>query len=93
MSTGGVAGLALTCPPLSCAEHGPAHANNIAGSVRNLRRVVPGDAASSFLLIKLMTTSQNDPRYGAGMPLPGPGGLCPSAQDAIQAWITTGAQR
>jgi hypothetical protein len=68
-------------------------ANNIAGSVSGLRRVVPGDAAQSFLYLKLATTRPDDTRYGSGMPFGRPGSVCPSTLQAVAAWIDQGAQR
>jgi hypothetical protein len=67
-------------------------AQNIAGSTRNLRRVVPGDAGASFLYIKLITHTKADPNYGSGMPQDFPGAVCPSAVTAVQTWIDNGAQ-
>jgi hypothetical protein len=52
-------------------------------------RVAPGDASASLLYIKLALPTENDPRYGTAMP---PTGLvCPSALDAVRAWIDDGA--
>jgi hypothetical protein len=66
-------------------------ASNIAGSMRNLRRVVPGDPDHSFLILKLSTTVLNDPSYGAGMPRTDPGSVCPETLRAIRDWIAAGA--
>lgn len=68
-----------------------AKANNPDGSLKTLKRVVPGDPDHSFLVIKLSTMSGTDPQYGSGMPFPTPGSVCPEALDAIRAWITAGA--
>jgi hypothetical protein len=66
-------------------------ASNIAGSERNLRRVIPGDPDHSYLVIKLSTKTLADPRYGAGMPFDNPGELCGEGVKAIRAWIQGGA--
>jgi hypothetical protein len=88
-------GLVLSLDPYA-ALLGPdgagARASNISGSVRDLRRVVPGEPAASFLMIKLSTTVLNDPRYGAGMPRTAPGSVCPETLAAISDWITAGAK-
>ena len=68
-------------------------ASNISGSVRDLRRVVPGDPDHSFLVLKLTTKTLDDPRYGAGMPRTDPGSVCPPALQAIRDWIEAGAER
>lgn len=66
-------------------------ARNIAGDAGHVvMRVAPFDAGASMLYIKL-TLTQNDPRYGAGMPLYTPGSICPAALEAIRQWIDTGA--
>jgi len=65
---------------------------NIAGDAgRPLLRVAPGDPADSFLIIKLTTTSSQDPRYGSGMPYPTPGSVCPQTIQTIEQWIDAGA--
>jgi hypothetical protein len=68
-------------------------ASNISGSVRGVRRVVPGDPDHSFLVVKLGTKTLDDPMYGAGMPRPDPGSVCPTAMTAIREWIGAGAKR
>lgn len=68
-------------------------ANNIEGSAGDLLRVLPGDAAASFLLIKLQTIVPNDPEYGSGMPFGAPGSVCPEAVRAVSQWINAGASR
>ena len=68
-------------------------ATNLVGSVRGLRRVLPGDPDNSYLLIKLMTQLPNDEKYGSGMPCTTPGSVCPPAIDAIRAWIVQGATK
>jgi hypothetical protein len=70
-----------------------ARASNIAGSARNLLRVVPGDPDHSFLVIKLSTKTSADADYGAGMPFTSPGSVCPEALATIRAWIADGAKR
>jgi hypothetical protein len=74
------------------ADGGGAVAFNISGDAgRPLRRVVPGDPANSFLVIKLSLTSHADPQYGSGMPLPTPGSVCPATLQTIEQWIDAGA--
>ncbi len=52
-------------------------------------RVAPGDADASLLYIKLALVTLSDPRYGRAMP---PTQIvCPSALDAVKAWIDDGA--
>jgi len=70
-----------------------AKANNIEGTEKNLRRVVPGDPDQSFLVIKLSTRSSQDPKYGSGMPFGAPGSVCPDALATIRAWIEDGAKQ
>jgi hypothetical protein len=73
-------------------DGGGAPAFNISGDAgRPLKRVVPGDPANSFLVIKLSLTSHTDPQYGAGMPLPTPGSVCPATLQTIEQWIDAGA--
>lgn len=67
-------------------------ASNISGSLRDLRRVVPGDPEHSFLILKLSTKTLADPLYGAGMPRTDPGSVCPKALGTIKDWITAGAK-
>jgi hypothetical protein len=68
-------------------------ATNVNGDAgRTILRVAPGDSGASLLYIKL-TLTQDDPRYGAGMPLDTPGSICPPALAAIKEWIDTGAAR
>jgi hypothetical protein len=67
-------------------------ASNISGSVRDLKRVVPGDPDHSFLVIKLSTKTLADPQFGAGMPRTDPGSVCPATLKAIKDWITAGAK-
>ncbi len=89
-------GLDLETDPYS-ALLGPdgrgAPAENVAGSVHGLLRVAPGDPEQSLLAIKLSTRVGDDPRYGAGMPFPTPGSVCPAAFATIRAWIAGGAPR
>ena len=89
-------GLDLSTDPyhaLLGADGGGAPAENIAGNAGHpLLRVVPGDPANSFLVIKLTTTSSSDPRYGSGMPFNAPGSICPSAIETIEQWIDAGAR-
>lgn len=70
-----------------------APANNIAGSEKNLVRVVPGDPDHSFLVIKLSTHTGMDPKYGSGMPFPDPGSVCPDTLKTIRDWITAGGKK
>ncbi|HVW26633.1 MAG TPA: hypothetical protein VHC69_14800 [Polyangiaceae bacterium] len=67
-------------------------AGNISGSVKDLRRVVPGDPDDSFLVIKLSTRTGMDPKYGSGMPFTDPGSVCPDTLTTIRAWISAGAK-
>jgi hypothetical protein len=69
-----------------------APASNISGSIRTLRRVVPGDPDHSFLILKLSTKVLNDPMYGAGMPRTDPGSVCPETLSTIRDWIAAGAK-
>lgn len=70
-----------------------ASANNIAGSEKNLVRVLPGDPDHSFLIIKLSTRTGTDPKYGSGMPFTDPGSVCPDTLATIRSWISAGATR
>jgi hypothetical protein len=70
-----------------------ARANNIAGSEKNLVRVVPADPDHSFLIIKLSTRTGTDPKYGSGMPFTDPGSVCPDTLATIKQWIASGAQK
>lgn len=54
------------------------------------RRVVPGDAASSFLFLKV---AEENPQGGSRMPLGTRDGLPQCEIDAIEAWINAGAPR
>jgi hypothetical protein len=65
---------------------------NISDPKKKILRVVPGDASASMLYIKLELDSGADPQYGAGMPLTAPGSVCPSALEAVAAWINAGAK-
>ena len=67
-------------------------ANGSGDAGTTLYRVVPGDAGASFLYIKLITKTKDDPRYGAGMPRDNPGALCPEAVNAVKTWIDNGAK-
>jgi|GEM_PF-1475045 len=59
-----------------------------------LELVKPGDAAHSFLSIKLRHLSENEQRlYGTSMPADHPGQTCAGAQAAVAQWIEEGAQR
>jgi hypothetical protein len=62
---------------------------NVQGDAgRIVLRVAPGDADASMLYIKLALPTETDPRYGLAMP---PTGLvCPTALDAVKAWIDDG---
>jgi hypothetical protein len=70
-----------------------AGASNIEGSEKGLKRVVPGDADNSFLVIKLSTKTGMDPKYGSGMPFTDPGSVCPDTLAAVRAWIDAGAKK
>jgi hypothetical protein len=72
------------------ADGGGQPSTNIGGDAgRVVLRVAPGDADASLLYIKLALPTLQDPRYGKAMP---PVGLvCPSALDAVKAWIDNGA--
>jgi hypothetical protein len=88
-------GLVLSLDPYAAllgSDGTGARASNISGSVRGLRRVVPGDPDQSFLIIKLSTKVLNDPSYGAGMPRTAPGSLCPETLAVIRDWIAAGAK-
>jgi hypothetical protein len=74
------------------ADGGGQRATNVNGTAKVLR-VVPGDAGASMLYIKLTLLTNNDPHYGAGMPLGAAGSVCPAAVDAIKTWIDKGAAR
>jgi hypothetical protein len=67
--------------------------NNIGGSERNLVRVVPGAPDRSFLVIKLSTRTNQDPRYGSGMPFTDPGSVCPDTLATVKQWIASGAKK
>jgi hypothetical protein len=54
-----------------------------------LLRVAPGDAGASLLYIKLALPTAFDPVYGKAMPPTQV--VCPSALDAVKAWIDNGA--
>jgi hypothetical protein len=74
-------------------DSGTGHrAQNIAGNVTGLYRVVPGDSGASLLYIKLVTHSATDPQYGSGMPFDYPGDMCPTSIAAVQTWIDNGAK-
>jgi hypothetical protein len=72
-------------------DGGGARAENIAGDVRSILRVKPGDPSNSLLAIKLGLTASSDPHYGSGMPLDSPGSVCPETLAVIVAWIDGGA--
>lgn len=55
-----------------------------------LKRVVPGDAASSFLWLKLQRDL--DPAYGSSMPYASGEGLPDDELGAIEHWIEGGAK-
>lgn len=88
-------GLDLATDPyralVGAAGDGAAPANP-AARVKGLRLVKPGDAAASFLLIKLRQPSI-DPAYGEAMPFDDPGSSCAASVDAIEQWIVAGARR
>jgi hypothetical protein len=54
-----------------------------------LLRVAPGDAGQSLLYIKLALPTAVDPLYGKAMPPTQV--VCPSALEAVKAWIDNGA--
>lgn len=70
-----------------------APAANIAGTEKDLVRVVPSDADNSFLVIKLSTRTSQDPKYGSGMPFTAPGSVCPDTLATIRTWIADGAKK
>ncbi|MEO8876890.1 MAG: hypothetical protein ABI461_14950, partial [Polyangiaceae bacterium] len=76
-------------------DGGGAIAQNVGNANRTkpgLRRVVPGDAESSFLIIKLRLQAASDPDYGSGMPFDHPGAVCPTSVQAVADWINSGAE-
>jgi hypothetical protein len=65
-------------------------ATNVAGDAGEVvLRVAPGDAGASLLYIKLALTTLRDPRYGMAMPPAQT--VCPTAIEAVKAWIDDGA--
>lgn len=72
-------------------DGGGARGQNLAGDVRPIFRVKPGDPGASLLVIKLGITRSTDPHYGSGMPLDRPGSVCPDTLAAISDWIDAGA--
>lgn len=67
-------------------------ADNAKAASEGKLRVKPGDAADSFLYIKLTLTTSGDPAttYGAAMPFNNPA-LPQEDIDGIKAWINAGA--
>lgn len=61
-----------------------------AAAAAGFRRVVPGNADRSFLLIKLVGGPTFDPRYGSPMPKIG-GPLSATDIERIREWILAGA--
>ena len=74
------------------ADGGGHQATNVNGMTPVLR-VVPRDAGASMLYIKLTLRTNNDPHYGAAMPLGAAGSVCPAAVNAVKTWIDKGAAR
>jgi hypothetical protein len=70
-----------------------ANAVNLSGSVKGLKRVVPGKPDESFIVIKLGTRVNNDPKYGSGMPFPDPGSVCADTLATVRSWIADGAKK
>ena len=65
-------------------------ASQAGAAAKGLKRVVPGDLASSFLDIKLTLPMPSDATYGLRMP--NTGMQVSAAQLAeVQSWITAGA--
>lgn len=66
---------------------------NVDGDVHPIRRIDPGYAEASLIVLKLSSTSEGGGWYGRGMPDPTPGSICPESLAAIRAWIDAGALR
>ncbi len=64
---------------------------NLSGDAGHIPRVAPFDSDASMLYIKLTLTTHDNPYYGAGMPLPAPGSVCPATLEAVKTWIDQGA--
>jgi hypothetical protein len=64
---------------------------NLSGDGGRIPRVAPFDSDASMLYIKLTLTTHDNPYYGAGMPLPTPGSVCPATLEAVKTWIDQGA--
>lgn len=80
-------GLALS-EGMTHAELVDVGASNQAASDAGLIRVIPGDAANSFLMQKL--SASLPPEYGEVMP-PGSGGIEEDVLLAVEEWIARGA--
>ena len=86
----GAGGLDLSADPYAALVGVPA--NNAKAKSEGKLRVKPGDAADSFMYIKLTLTTAGDPTTTYGSPMPYNNPALPQEDiDGIKAWINAGA--